>query len=158
MTRYWFSSDTHFDHKNIIKYCGRPFKTVEEMNEKIIENWNKTVKEDDIVFFLGDLAFRGKIKDFKKRLNGQIIHIKGNHDSSKDVKIRELKISLGGKTWTLVHRPEDAKDKYVICGHVHEEWKIKKENGQTFVNVGVDQWDFKPIKIETILKTIKGDV
>lgn len=155
MTQHWFTSDHHFDHHNIIEYCGRPFKDVDDMNKKLIDNWNKVVKKDDVVFHLGDFSFRGRVNHFKEKLNGHIIHIKGNHDSSKDVKIRKINLSLGGKTWTLVHKPEDSKDKYVICGHVHEKWKTKKENGQNFVNVGVDQWNFKPIKIENVLKALK---
>ena len=50
MSKYFFTSDMHFNHTNIIKYCRRPFKTVGEMNEKLINNWNSIVKYDDIVF------------------------------------------------------------------------------------------------------------
>jgi calcineurin-like phosphoesterase family protein len=52
----FFTSDTHFNHKNIIKLCNRPFTSIEEMNEKIIENWNNIVKPEDIVWHLGDFA------------------------------------------------------------------------------------------------------
>ena len=52
-----FTSDTHFGHNNIIKFCKRPWKTTEEMNEALIERWNSVVKPDDIVFHLGDFAF-----------------------------------------------------------------------------------------------------
>ena len=56
---YWFTSDTHFGHKNIIEYCKRPFSSVEQMNEMLIKKWNNKVKVDDIVFHLGDFSFRG---------------------------------------------------------------------------------------------------
>ena len=49
----WFIADPHFDHKNIIKYCERPFNTVEEMNQTLIERWNSVVKKDDKVFCIG---------------------------------------------------------------------------------------------------------
>lgn len=53
-------SDLHLDHKNIIKYCNRPFSSVEEMNGAIIDNWNEVVKESDFVYLVGDLAFGWK--------------------------------------------------------------------------------------------------
>ena len=52
----WFIADTHFSHANIIKYAGRPFATVEEMDRALIENWNKCVGEDDQVLFLSDFG------------------------------------------------------------------------------------------------------
>lgn len=49
-------ADLHFNDQNIIRYTNRPFKSVEEMNKTLVENWNSTVKSmDDIVFVLGDL-------------------------------------------------------------------------------------------------------
>jgi len=52
----WFISDTHFSHSNIIRYTGRPFQSVKEMDERLIENWNALVKSQDTVFFLGDFG------------------------------------------------------------------------------------------------------
>ena len=57
----FFTSDLHFRHGNIIKYCNRPFETVQEQTEKLIENWNKTVPDTATVFILGDFAFATKI-------------------------------------------------------------------------------------------------
>ncbi len=154
---YYFTSDTHFGHNKIIEYCKRPFKDSEEMNETIIKNWNEIVKLEDTVFHLGDFAYKGKVKEFKERLNGHIIHIKGNHDqSSKQYSIiRELIIRHGGFKWKLIHDPADAYTyNHVLCGHVHEHWKIRERNGSLFINVGVDVWDFKPITMKQILKSI----
>lgn len=81
-TNIWFTSDTHFYHKNIIKYCYRPFNSVEEMNQSLIDNWNNVVKENDIVFHLGDFAF-DKWKHIINQLNGKIYLIVGNHDEIK---------------------------------------------------------------------------
>ena len=52
----YFSSDHHFFHANVIRYCNRPFGSVQEMNEALILNWNKTVTNDDIVYHLGDFC------------------------------------------------------------------------------------------------------
>ena len=49
----YFTADTHFDHANIIRFCNRPFATVEEMNETLIANWNRKVHGNDTVYILG---------------------------------------------------------------------------------------------------------
>jgi len=60
-SKIFFTSDTHFSHSNIIKFCDRPFSDVNEMNTALINNWNKVVPEDGIVFHLGDFAWSGSI-------------------------------------------------------------------------------------------------
>lgn len=83
--KIYLISDSHFFHFNIIKYCHRPYKTVEEMNEDIIEKWNSVVNPGDVVWHLGDFAFFSK-KDHEKiykliqNLNGDINLLLGNHD------------------------------------------------------------------------------
>ena len=69
----FFTSDTHFWHSNIIKYCNRPFMDIEEMNEEIIKRWNDKIEKDDLVFHLGDFAFCGpsQYKTLLERLNGK---------------------------------------------------------------------------------------
>jgi len=81
---YFFTADTHFGHANIIRYCNRPFSSVEEMDVEIIKKWNSKVGKNDTVFHLGDFAFGKTEFDFNKyynALNGKIVFIKGNHDS-----------------------------------------------------------------------------
>ena len=58
-SRVFFTSDTHFNHTNIIRFCNRPFKDVIHMNETIIANWNSVVGPDDIIFHLGDFCLGG---------------------------------------------------------------------------------------------------
>jgi len=58
----WFTADTHFGHSNIIKYTKRPFRTVDQMNEVLIRNWNSRIGKKDIVIFLGDFIFKQKEK------------------------------------------------------------------------------------------------
>ena len=80
--KIYFTSDTHFSHEAIIKYCCRPFKTVEKMDEALVKNWNEVVPEDGIVFHLGDVGFGQPkyINDILRRLNGKIYLVIGNHD------------------------------------------------------------------------------
>lgn len=82
MTRY-FTSDLHIGHQKIIELCGRPFESVAQMNQAIIDNWNYEVEnDDDQVFILGDLAM-GNIReslDVVKELKGQKFLVPGNHD------------------------------------------------------------------------------
>lgn len=86
----FFTSDFHISHANIIKFDGRPFTGINEMNDTLIKNWNAVVGEDDIVFYLGDLSWakNSYTKWFVDQLNGTIHYILGNHDM--DYKIRRL--------------------------------------------------------------------
>lgn len=89
MSEIYLTSDTHWWHKNIISYCDRPFSSVEEMNQKLIENWNSKISPSDIIYHLGDIAFcgTGKLTDILSQLNGKIKHIPGNHDDKKILNI-----------------------------------------------------------------------
>ena len=80
----WFTSDTHFGHQNILKYTDRPFSSVEEMDEALIENWNNRVGDDDEIYHLGDVALcsPNKLRKVLARLKGKIYLIRGNHDKS----------------------------------------------------------------------------
>ncbi len=151
---YYFTSDTHFGHKNIIEYCKRPFKTIDEMNDTITKNWNEVVKEDDTVYHLGDFSFRG-FHTYRNKLNGSIILLKGNHDSDAHSVIKELTIKFGGKEWYLTHIPPlENRKQFCLCGHIHERWKSKKLGNKFLINVGVDVWNFKPITIQQILSEV----
>lgn len=77
----YFSSDQHYWHNNVIRYCARPYATVDEMNEDMVLKWNSVVKPEDSVYCLGDfsLAFRA-VETFSFRLNGTRYLVPGNHD------------------------------------------------------------------------------
>jgi len=77
----WLSSDAHFGHANIIKYCKRPFAHVTEMNEAMVALWNETVSEGDLVIYLGDFSLSFKaVEQYALRLNGEKFLVPGNHD------------------------------------------------------------------------------
>jgi calcineurin-like phosphoesterase family protein len=169
--KIWFWSDTHFNHLNIIKYTGRPFKSLDEMNSTLIKKFNERVKEEDQVFFLGDFCFKSgtgrgegekdKPEYFLKQLKCKnIIFIQGNHDKNNSLRtcIQRVIINHGGKRINLTHNPEFADTNYEfnIVGHVHEKWqfkRIKKNNSFTdCVNVGVEQWNYAPCDINDIMQ------
>lgn len=77
-----YISDLHFGHSNVIRFDRRPFESVYEMNDKLIENWNSTVKNGDRVFILGDFIWEKEShwEDYLKELSGHKILIRGNHD------------------------------------------------------------------------------
>ena len=169
--KIWFTSDTHFGHKNIIPYCNRPFKDLYHMDSTIIKNFNERVKPDDIVYFLGDFCFRNtkggkdgegelhKAKYYKDQLNGDWIFVRGNHDQNNSLKtfIEHIVIHYGGKEIFMCHNPEDA-NPYMdinLTGHVHGAWKIKQLNkNSVMINVGVDVWNFRPVSFDEIMKRL----
>lgn len=169
---YFVTADHHFGHGNIIRYCSRPFKNLEQMNDEMIVRWNERVAPEDVVYYVGDFCFKntpgGKpgeglpivAKDWEKELNGKIVHIIGNHDRNNSVKSRiiSLQINYGGDIINMEHRPEEVSGEYQInfCGHVHNNWRYRKMKGRNgkmayIVNVGVDVWDFRPKKIDELL-------
>lgn len=171
MTNIWFTSDTHFGHENIIKYTNRPFKDVHHMDSVLIKNLNNRIKEDDTVFFLGDFCFRNskggkegegtinKAKYYREQLLGNWIFICGNHDytNSLNTPITGIAIEHGGKEIWLTHQPENYNPEYAynFVGHVHANWRFKKyEDGTILVNVGVDVWNFMPVKFDEIMKEL----
>lgn len=131
----WFTSDTHFFHENILRYCNRPFRDVTEMNDVLVKNWNETVPEDGVVFHLGDFAFGDphEWNDILSRLNGRIYLILGNHDM-KHIKqgfmkrfayvTQQMTIRVGGQSIILNHNPFLAyggayRNVWQLFGHVH---------------------------------------
>jgi len=163
---YWWTSDYHFSHFNIIRYCKRPFETAEEMNETIIRKHNERVKPDDTVFFLGDFIFKGgkeggveKYRQFEKRLNGKFIFIKGNHDRNNSLRtiITKMYIRYGSKDICMTHRAEDADPNvpWNFCGHVHEKYKVKRLNENSLVvNLSVEVWNYYPVSFEEISSSV----
>jgi calcineurin-like phosphoesterase family protein len=159
----YFISDTHFSHSNIIKYCNRPFSNVEEMNKKIIANWNSKVKSEDTVFFLGDWGFtksteapEGKKFDLiRPLLNGNIIFVDGSHDKNNGCKtpILSLIIKHGGKIIELCHDPIHIRKDITwhFCGHWHGKFgKFIKKNKNIITDLSVENWDYFPVDINEI--------
>lgn len=83
--KIWFTSDLHFYHNNILKYCNRPFQDINDMTTQLINNWNEVVCNEDAVFILGDFVWGNdpiKIKNIINQLNGKNLYfLMGNHDN-----------------------------------------------------------------------------
>jgi len=106
---YWFTSDQHFDHINIIKHCYRPFRTVDEMNENIINAWNLTITPDDVVVMAGDISMLPKADlihtKFLNRMNGNKIYLRGNHDHWMKEKRYIYNKRIEGQHVSVCHYP-----------------------------------------------------
>lgn len=165
---HWIISDPHFDHYNIIKYCNRPFSSVEEMNDALINNINSVVKPNDTLYLLGDITFNHKrFKYWLEAINcDNKILIRGNHDPhniDKYLPIRGLKavhdyleIAMFGKNIVMMHYPlarwnRQNHGSYMMYGHVHNNFKMENTNS---LDVGVDSIGFYPIEIKKAMEII----
>lgn len=181
--KIFFTSDLHFQHKNVIKFCKRPFENIKDMELKLIENWNSVVSNEDIVFDLGDvLWFNGRhdAKRILNQLNGIHYVILGNHDNKKnfelcdkiivcetctqlfiqilDNKIQEIMLSH----FPLLTWPHIDHNVINLFGHIHS-GPNADPNGidqnltlhQNQMDVGTDAWNYKPISLDFINSILK---
>ena len=169
----WFTSDTHFGHGNVIQYTQRPFETVEEMDARLTENWNQSVKPNEIIYHLGDFTLLGAepASEYFQRLNGRIHIIPGGHDhrwlgrqeyfsrSGHVVTIlpplKTIKVTLSGldqpQLIVLCHYAMRVWDRshygsWHLFGHSHGNLPPLESS----LDVGVDVWDLAPILLEAI--------
>lgn len=159
----YLTSDLHFHHKRIIEICNRPFSSLEEMHDKLIENWNNKVTEKDTVYVLGDFSF-GTYEETMpifNKLKGNIILVKGNHDSKDIIKL----------PWGSIHDLHSFnynKHHYVLCHYPMRTWNKSFYGARHFFghahgtlspnglscDVGVDCWNYSPVSIDDLEKVI----
>jgi len=179
----WFTSDHHFGHANIIKYCNRPFNSVGHMNAIMESTWNSIVSPEDVVFYLGDFAMNPKVvPDIVGRLHGTKILIPGNHDRCYRLRSSrwvdhylaagfqsvemERQLEIAGESVLLNHLPyrslADPDQRYfelrpVDKGgwlvHGHVHNRWKVSKKQ--INVSVDVWSYEPVSWDTIADIIR---
>ncbi len=167
-TNVWFTSDQHYGHSNIIRFCNRPFNDVHEMNESLIKNHNSVVKTDDIVYYLGDFGFMDvdKLKNILVRLNGQKILIYGNHDkvikgavgAFKSLFLHMtdyLEINVYGNKIILCHYPMlswngSGRGSIMLHGHSHGTSEYGNLKNSKILDVGVDCHNYAPISAKEI--------
>lgn len=178
-TKVFFTSDTHFGHSNIIKYCQRPFNSAEHMDEVLISNWNEVVSPQDIVFHLGDFCF-GSDKEWIKilqRLNGTKYLILGNHDLKKIANSNQIKdyfadinmqmrLVVDKQKMLLNHYPflcfeGGYQNVWQLFGHVHSSKHstgLDKERlvhlFPTQYDVGVDNNNYRPVSFAQVSQII----
>ena len=165
MPNLWFSSDSHYSHNNILKFCKRPYANVDEMNVDMVKKWNQVVKPDDSIYHLGDFSFKDGDKLFYQ-LNGHKHLIIGNHDGDK---VRDLpwesqeiysELEMPDKTGKkhriiLFHYPISEWDGFFkgaihLHGHVHGKKMLPELKKR--IDVAVDCFNFFPVSFEKILE------
>lgn len=182
----FFTSDTHFYHKNIINFCKRPFKDLQEMHSEIIRMWNETVQPNDIVFILGDIIFGGAnaYEEILPQLNGKKYLILGNHDyrnfTTNKCKYFEavydkMFIAVNDQEIILNHEPllcfggQLNNHIWHLFGHVHTTKDLNLKGScdaqrmflmstPTMYDVGMDFNNYKPISFAEVKEIIQGQV
>lgn len=179
--KIWFTSDLHFGHRNVLKFCNRPWEDEKLMGRGLIQNWNNTVGDNDIVFVLGDTFWFNDSRSIKKvlgQLKGKDIYIiPGNHDDfesyhrvvdprihlCQDVMVvwiteenqpkREVWLShYPMMTWP--HRENGA---YQFFGHIHSHPDKFAGVDQDLplhwnqADVGCDFWAWTPVDLDTLI-------
>lgn len=159
MTDIFVTADQHFDHANIVSHTNRPFENVQEMNEALLNNWNSVVKPKDLVYVVGDFAWRNHGK-WINVTNGKKILIRGTHDKMNQAMLCQfraihdlLQTSINGqevvfchyamKTWRGSYRGA-----WHLYGHSHG--RIEECEYVKSCDVGVDVWGFYPVPWEAI--------
>ena len=162
----WFTSDTHFGHANIIKFCDRPFKNIQEHDEMLIANWNECVRPGDEVYHTGDFSFERHPEKTARRLMGNKHLIRGNHDKSHHIKLISphfnwvkdyYSLKVGNQKFILFHYPirnwhHCYKGTIHLFGHSHG----GTEDYGKSTDIGVDCWNYKPVHLDAILSYMKG--
>ena len=179
LDKIWFTSDPHFMHTNIMKYTDRKFKDVDEMNETLINNWNNVVKDDDLIFCLGDFALGNEkgCHEILKRLNGHKALIKGNHEKTVlnksynidefdggiyerlEIRVIDEEVSNEFQDIVLSHYPMLAWNKshrgsWSLFGHVHGIFDGKPFLSPNQLDVGVDSHNYTPISYEKVKEIV----
>jgi len=156
------TSNQQFGRPGAIKKYDRPFSSLEEMNETLIENWNLTVSPEDVVYVLGNFGWDPTtVENCINTLNGHIYFIEGEFDKATvdvsmlpnaDKKMEEIgqidflpEMDACMSYWPLSIWP----GKYLLTGHPSK--KIKTSPSKKIINVSCDQWSYKPVNIESLI-------
>ena len=178
MSNKFVTADHHFFHEGIISHCNRPFTKfndrgeivpdVPSMNQTMLERWNSVVRPNDIVYYLGDMFYKGHTKDCEgivDQLNGQIYFVRGNHDQvAKKFKHRflswgdMLEVKQDGQLLVLCHYALRVWNKshvgsYHVYGHSHGQ--LPEDPNSLSFDIGVDCWNFFPVSLDEVFQKMK---
>lgn len=159
----FFIADTHFGDERILKYENRPFANVDEMDQALINNWNNIIRDEDIVYHLGDVGSISHIKN----LNGTKYLIKGNHDtydndyyrSAGFKEVYDMPVILD-MYWMLSHEPLyiNTNMPYAnLFGHVHNNPIYNTSSKQSYC-VSVERISYSPIDFDTIKQSVSQQI
>lgn len=167
--KVWIWSDTHFGHVNIIKYCNRPFKDIDDMDQTLERNWHNTVGPDDLLINCGDFTFKDttKANALIDRCPGTSLLIIGNHDYKKRNVLRPLTFDFisesetfefEGHEFILSHVPRLIRTlgtAFNIHGHIHD--KFYEDNGKISKYhscVSVEHTNYKPVLLTDVCTSL----
>jgi len=160
----YITADPHFGHVGILHHADRPWKTVEEMDEALISNWNAEVHKQDQVIIVGDFAWKNHIA-YLDRLNGRKILVRGNHDDfSKKVESKFSEVhdllerKFEGQRIVMCHYPMRgwrgaANGSWHLYGHHHG--TAQEDPGSCCFDIGVDVWFYRPVSLEVVAAKMK---
>ena len=182
--KVFFTSDMHLYHKNVLYFDHRNFDSVEEMNKELIERWNRKVSPEDVVYVLGDMFWKtgnDQSPEILKNLNGQIVLIKGNHDTFiKNEKAKALLKEVKDYDDICVTLEDGTQRRCILShffipfynahhygaihlhGHSHvsdealEELRFAEKMNEKGIkneiyNVGCMYWNYEPVTLDEIL-------
>ena len=156
---YWFTADEHYNHKKIIEYSNRPFESIEQMDEKLIANFNEVVGKGDVTIHAGDFCWLNKKEEvydkYVKKLNGTHILLIGSHDHWQSDSAQFIwRKRINGtiimvchycmRTWESSHYGA-----YQLFGHSHG----RLQTPDTYQHdIGVDNNNYYPVSYEQIVE------
>lgn len=180
--KLFFTSDLHLFHENIIEYCNRPFSSIDEMNRKLIHNWNDIVGVDDDIIVDGDFMFTSNLKKIEETiniLNGRIWLVLGNHDYKSNFERKSVSELFEGRVYDAMDikvHDDELDDDYMkihishypcefwtrgaihLYGHIHSGPNSTGDEICQYkpmrYDVGVDNNNYKPISYHEIKTTI----
>ena len=159
---FFFTSDEHFGHTNVLKFCHRPFKDIYEMDQEIIKRHNDIVSDDDIIIHAGDFAFRNRISahNYIESLKGNNIFLKGSHDKWNKTGSYIWEGMIEGQYVVVCHYamltwPRSHYGSWQLFGHSHGNLPPEKYNVEKQYDIGVDNNNFYPVSFEKLKSILK---